>query len=238
MYKRTDCQVINIENARMQTDTTGWKGDVNGSFSLVSNRTRFWAAETDAHVQYKTKKDLWLMLANYGLLKSVGEQFADHALIHFRYNRKITDFWRWELFTQLQYNTVSSIKTRFLAGTGPRLKMAGNKRIRLYLATALMYEYELETGTAKRIHNDIRNSTYCSFTFTPVDHIELNSTTYYQPLLKKISDYRVSTQARLRIAAGKRISILLKWQYLFDRFPAGNAPKENLQLSTGLGIGF
>jgi Protein of unknown function, DUF481 len=238
IYQKADTQVINIENARMQTDTTGWKGEATGSFTLASNRTRFWAAETDAHVQYKTRKDLWLALANYGLLKSSGEKFTDHALVHLRYNRKLNLLWRWELFTQLQYNTVSSIKTRFLTGTGPRVKIAGKKLIKLYVATALMYEHELEAGVLKRIHQDARNSTYCSFTFTPANNIELSSTTYYQPLLKQISDYRILTQARLRVIAGKKLSIQMRWQYLFDRFPAGNAPKENFQFGTGLGVNF
>ncbi len=231
-------QVINIENARMQTDTTGWKGELNGNFSLVNNGIKLWQAGADAHVQYKTEKDLWLALAHYGLQKGANIKFSDQALVHLRYNRKLNEFWRWELFTQLQNNVVNQIRSRFLAGAGPRLKLSGTKKFRLYIAAAVMYEYEQESGSAKTTHRDARGSNYISFTLVPAAHMELNATTYYQPLLNQFSDYRVLTQARLKLKAGKNFSVQMRWNYLRDSAPAGSAPKEVYTFSTGLGYDF
>lgn len=231
-------QVINIENARMQTDTTGWKGEVNGNFSLVNNGIKLWQTGADAHVQFKTEKDLWLALAHYGLQKGAGIKFSDQALVHLRYNRKLNDVWRWEIFTQLQNNVVNQVRSRFLAGTGPRLKLSGSKTFRLYIATAIMYEYERESGSANIMHRDARGSNYISFTLTPAAHIELNATTYYQPLLQQLSDYRVLTQARLKMKAGKNFSVQMRWNYLRDSAPAGSSPKEVYTFATGVGYDF
>jgi hypothetical protein len=231
-------QVINIENVRMQTDTTGWKGELGGNFSLVNNGAKLWLVGADAHVQYKTEKDLWLGLLNYGLQKSASQKFSDQTLLHLRYNRKLTKALRWEVFTQWQNNAVNNIKSRFLVGTGPRLKIAGNAIIRLYAATAFMYEYEEESGLLKITHHDVRSSSYLSFTITPAANTELSATTYYQPLLKGVSDYRFLTQARIRVKAGKKFSVQIRWNYLHDSAPAGNSPKEVYTFSTGLGYDF
>ena len=233
-----NAQVINIENARLQTDTTGWKGEVAGSFALVNNGVKLWLAGADAHLQYKTEKDLWLALVHYGLQKSAEENFSDQALAHLRYNRKMGKAVRWEVFTQLQNNLVNNIKSRFLAGTGPRVKVAGNAIIRLYAATAVMYEHEEESGSPKTIHRDARSSSYLSFTLTPAPNTELSATTYYQPLLNQFSDHRILTQARLKIKTGKYFSVQMRWYYLFDSAPAGNSPKETYTFSTGLAYEF
>lgn len=230
-------QVVNIENARMQTDTTGWKGEINGSFALVDNGVKLWLIGADAHVQYKTEKDLWLALGTYGLQKSPNQKFSDQGLGHIRYNRKMSKSLRWEVFSQLQYNAVSNIDYRFLAGTGPRFKIAGNSILRLYAATSVMYEHEKETGSGI-LHNDARNSTYLSFTLTPSASTEISATSYYQPLFNDFSDYRILTQARLKVKAGKNFAVTMRWYHLFDRRPAGSSPKEIYSFSTGLSYEF
>lgn len=235
---QTNAQVINIENARMQTDTTGWKGEANGNFALVNNGVKLWLAGADAHIQYKTKKDLWLGIVQYSLQKSPQQKFSDQALAHIRYNRKIGRSLRWEAFTQLQNNNVNNIQRRFLLGTGPRFKLADTKIIHLYVATAVMYEFEKETGFPKITHSDMRSSNYISFTLVPGPNVDLSATTYFQPLFKDLSDHRFLTQARLKVKMGKHSALNLRWFHLFDTRPAGNSPKEVYALSMGIGFEF
>jgi hypothetical protein len=231
-------QVINIENARLHTDTTGWAGDAAVSFSLASNNNRVWVADADAHLQYKTDKSLWLMMGHYGFLKGGGTSYVDNALAHLRYNYKFSKRLRWEVFTQLQDNVITQIKSRFLIGSGPRLKLAGHERFHCYLATALMYEYEQEKSTPFITHRDWRGSSYASFTFSASKQTELTGTLYYQPLLKNFSDYRLMQQFRLTVKAGKHTSLRVNWHYLYDRQPAVKAPRETYVFSTGLGYRF
>lgn len=231
-------QVINIENARMQTDTTGWKGEVNGNFALVNNGIKLWLIGADAHLQYKTQKDLWLGIVQYSLQKSPAQKFSDQSLAHIRYNRKIGPSLRWEVFTQLQNNNVNNIQKRFLAGTGPRFKIAGTKAIHLYLATAAMYEYERETGFPSITHNELRNSSYISFTVVPGANVDLSATVYYQPLFRDLSDRRILTQARMKVKMGRHSALNLRWNHLFDSRPAGDSPKEVYAFSTGISFEF
>ena len=231
-------QVVNIENSRIQSDTVGWAGSAGMGVSVAKNKTQVVTVDMEAHLQYKTQKDLWLVLADYGLLKGGGEKFVSNSFGHVRYNRKINEYLRWEAFTQLQSNYITQIKWRFLIGTGPRFKLLSTKKFKLYAASLLMYEHEKEDVKPVIIHRDLRNSSYVSFTILPNDNIELVSTIFYQPLLNNWSDARLFNQAALRVKASKHFGMYIKWNYLFDSMPAGLAPETTYSFISGFNFLF
>jgi hypothetical protein len=231
-------QIVNIETARMQSDTTGWMGGAGANATIAKNTQNIFILNTDVHLQYKTKKDLWLILASTNLLKAGEERFFNNTFLHLRYNRKINNLLRWEIFAQAQNNQVTQIDSRFLVGTGPRFKILSTKVIRLYAASLVMYEREKEKTDPVVRHSDIRNSSYASFTITPSPHIEIISTTFYQPLFKNFGDYRWLNQSVFKLRATKHLSMYLRWNYLYDRFPAGTAPRTTYNLSSGIEYDF
>jgi hypothetical protein len=233
-----DAQIVNIESSRMQSDTSGWKGNAGSVFSFIKNKETITQINLYAHLQYKTKKDLWLILLDYGFLKGGNEKFVSNSFGHLRYNHKLNKWLRWEVFAQAQNNYVTNIDARYLAGTGPRFKLVDSKFFRLYTASLLMYEYEKERTMPVIIHHDIRNSSYISFTIIPDDNIEIISTTFYQPLIKQLKDARILNQSVVKIKTGKHLGLSLLWNYLHDRFPAGNAPKTTYNFSMGLNYEF
>lgn len=239
-WKPVSAQIVNIENARMQSDTTGWMGGAGAAVNLTQNTTKIFGADVAAHLQYKTSNDkgLWLILGNYGFLKAGDSKFISNGFVHLRYNRKINEWLRWEAFGQFQNNIITQIDSRILVGTGPRFKIIKTKAFRLYAATLFMYENEKERTAPTVKHSDLRSSSYVSFTYTPKDNIELVSTTFYQPLFKQLSDYRLLNQAVLKVKATKHFSLSVKWNYLFDKVPAGTAPKTTYNFGTGIDFEF
>jgi hypothetical protein len=231
-------QIVNIENSRMQSDTTGWMGSAGTSFSFVRNTAKITVINLNAHVQYKTKKDLWLVIGHYGFLKGGSEKFVGNSFGHLRYNHKLNAWLRWEAFTQVQSNYITQIDSRYLLGTGPRVKLTDTKFFHLYAACLLMYEHEKERTKPPVIHDDIRNSSYISFTIRPNDNLEIISTTFYQPLLKKFKDYRILNESVLKAKTGKHFSLKIAYNYLNDRFPAGISPETTYELLTGLQYDF
>jgi hypothetical protein len=226
-------QIVNIESSRMQSDTVGWLGNIGAGFRLTDNSQRITQINLRSHIQYKTKKDIWLIIANYGLLKAGGSKFEKYRFGHLRYNHKLNSWLRWEAFEQAQDNFVTNIAARYLFGTGPRFKIADTKSFHLYAASLFMYEYEEERTSPRVFHNDIRNSSYISFTIKLSQVMELISTTFYQPLPKKMSDFRILNETSMRIKTGKHFGFSIDWNYLHDRFPAGNSPKTTYDLSMG-----
>ena len=236
--KTTTAQIVNIESARMHTDSLGMMGEINTDFSLIKNSQQIFSADLSAHLQYKTKKDLYLFVGSYGYLKGDGDALIDNTFFHFRYNRKLNKWLRWEAFTQLQKNTINKIDSRFLIGTGPRNKIIERKFIKMYIASLIMYEYQKDKTDPAVIHKDIRNSSYISLVLKPVINLEIVTTTFYQPLYKDIADYRILNQVKIKIIAGKHFGVSLNWSYLFDSMPVVGIPKVSYSLSSGLGYEF
>jgi len=103
----------------------------------------------------------------------------------------------------------------------------------MYAASLIMYEEENERTTPKIKHRDVRGSSYISFSWFPKDNIDIISTTYFQPLVKQFSDYRILNQVTLSVEATHHFGMNVSWDYLHDRFPAGAAPKTTYNFRTG-----
>lgn len=231
-------QVVNVESQRIQSDTTGWFGNAGTSFLFEKNAVKVINISAVAHVEYKTAKSLYLFLVDYNLLEGNDKTLNNNLFYHLRYNYKIYKWLRWEAFTQLQQNNVTGIKLRLLAGTGPRFKLAGSKKLSLYVATSAMYEYEKEQTVPVVYHRDFRSSNYASLTCKLSENGELVSTVFYQPLFKNLSDYRLLNEITIRFKIAKHFSFTTGWDYLYDSKPAANTPKLNYSISNGIEFSF
>lgn len=231
-------QIVNIESQRLQSDTTGWLGSLGSNFLFQKNAVQVLNINLDAHVEYKTQKSLYLFLANYNLLKGSGETLSDNLFYHLRYNYKINKWLRWEVFTQLQQNSVTGIDLRVLAGTGPRFKLGKSKQVALYAGASTMFEYEKEITTPAIYHRDIRSSNYITTTVKPNKNVELVATVFYQPLYKNVSDYRILNEITATFKIVKHLSFTAGWNYLYDTNPAAQTPKLNYSIVNGIEYDF
>lgn len=96
-----------------------------------------------------------------------------------------------------------------------------------------MYQNEKEATSPIMYEEGFRSRSYVTFTYTPYDNVEIISTTFFQLLFKNLNNYRVLNDINLKIKATKKFSMSVRWQYLFDQFPAGTAPKTTYSINTG-----
>jgi hypothetical protein len=238
IHIKANAQIINVENSRIHTDTVGWAGELGAQLSFTKNTQEVLMAQMNAHLQYKTEKDLFLILGNYGFLSGDAVKLINNSFLHLRYNRKMNELLRIEAFSQILQNPVTLIDYRILTGAGPRFKLSGNKKLKLYAATLVMHEYERELDSIKTIHNDIRSSSYVSFSLLFNSQTELVNTIFYQPLFTNISDFRILDQMKFSVKTGKKFAITLNLNYLYDNFPVQGVPRINYTFSTGLDYKF
>lgn len=229
--------IVNIENARIHSDTTGWKGDAGTSFSFSKNVQEVLSINLSAHIQYKTQKDLYLLLANYNLLKANNSDLFNNMFYHFRYNRKLSKVVRLEAFNQWQQNKINNIDLRVLVGAGLRFKIHESKTFRIYAATLAMYEHEQDKEPLE-IHNELRSDNYISFTFLPNPVLSITSTTFYQPLYRLPKDYRLLNQMSLSIKASQHLFFTTNWDYSYDASPPAGTPHVNYTITNGLNYTF
>ena len=94
-----------------------------------------------------------LFLADYRLVSVDDNNALNAGFLHARYGfePKGGDGWRWETFSQIQYNEQLRLNLRFLAGTGIRRRLYRNKGSRAYLGILYMFEYD-ERKIFSRLH--------------------------------------------------------------------------------------
>lgn len=227
-------QIINVESLRKVTDTSGWTGNTSLNFSLTKNTNTLIRLNNIIHVQYKMNNHLVLFINNLGFERAGGQSFVNNGSQHLRYNHKITENIVWEAFVQSQYNSIAKIKFRGLVGSGPRFKLLGKDKHRLYLGTLVMYEHEELNEEVLNINKDFRGSSYLTFSFYPTDNITIVSTTYYQPLLTQVSDYRIASETNFLLSITNKLSLRTSYSITFDATPAAGVPNTFYNLTTGL----
>jgi hypothetical protein len=232
-------QIVNIEKKRISDDSTGWFGTLNMNFSGAKSTKAILALSSGTLLEYKARnnKELWLLITDLSLISADKEKFSNSGFGHLRYNYKLGKAIRWELFTQIQYNSLTKINKRALLGTGPRFKLTQYENAKFYWGIAYMYEYE-EVSDTTMLHHDHRLSSYFSFSLSPEETVNLSSTTYVQPLLKDWTDFRISTETNLSLNISKKLKFNSTFKYAFDSAPPSEVPRNTYSFTNGLELEF
>ncbi|WP_343485544.1 DUF481 domain-containing protein [Allomuricauda sp. d1] len=228
-------QIVNVESLRKVTDTSKWSGNMSLDVSLIKNRNDIFKITNRAHLQYRNKKNLYLIVTNLNFQQLDSSKFVNSGTIHLRYNYKFRPKTAWEVFFQSQYDAVSNIELRSLVGTGPRFKLGASEKYKFYLGSLVMYEYEKSTETfGININRDVRGSAYLSFSLYPSDQVSMVSTTYYQPKISMFSDYRISNETSLTFTIYKGLGFKSTFNLLFDAFPPTGVPRTQYTWTNGV----
>jgi len=230
-------QIVNIESKRIITDTTGWSGGFGLNSAFIKNQKELFSFGSKTHVQWKpTLKSLFLLVGEYGLTKGGQNVFQDYGFGHFRYTKRFNRRFAFESFAQAQYNKVNRLRYRGLLGAGPRYELVSSNVLKMFVATLFMIERDVSIDGA--FFEGGRLSAYLSFTYSPSKFFQLVNTTYYQPRINLLSDYRISGETKFMWKIHKNLKFVTSYYYSYDEFPAEGAPKQNLRLNNGLKFTF
>ena len=231
-------QILNAESLRKVTDTSGFSGSAGLRFALKRNTKDFLSISSNVHLQYKMERHLILFKNDVAFQKIEGDKFENSLISHVRYNYRFHKRIAWEIFLQGQYNKISLIDFRGLIGTGPRFKLSKSENYKFYLGTLIMYEYEDIDDSFTPIQRDLRGSCYLSFSLYPIENLSFTSTTYYQPKLSQLNDYRISSQSSLLIKIYENFAFSVNYSFYFDTFPAIGIPNSQYDFTTGIAYSF
>ena len=218
-------QIVNIENRRIYDDTLGWSGALDGNFSVMQNKEMLINGGFRPRVQYKTNRHYFLLLTDWFYSKAPNAVYANSGMLHLRYAWRLSSKmkgkkspWKWESYTQLQYNQLLDQRLRALTGTGLRLKAIDNAKWRVFLGSSIFFEHE-ELRTNSSQINGIRWSNYLSFFAVLSKEISLTSIVYAQPLVERFEDVRFMGQFTLAINVFKRTDLKFEFNHFYDAFP-------------------
>lgn len=227
-------QIVNIEQARVRTDTFGWTGHTDLSFQTIKYDEALYNAGLKGSAQWKNAKNLWLLLGDVSYTASTKEVFNNSGLLHLRYNRKVTSRIKWEVFSQVQYNQLLALNYRLLNGSGFRFSLIHKEKARIYAGTIVMQELENVRGLANIIR-DFRLSQYISMNVNK-SQWAYSGTVYFQPRLDFFKDYRVSGQHTISTSLGNHLRLKFELSHFYDANPPEETPKSTVMTTVGLGV--
>ena len=220
-------QIVNIEKKRTALqDSIYWLRDVSLGVALLQNTKQVINIDGSIRIDHIRHKHTFLSLTSYHLGRVDKEDFVNKGFQHLRYNYLLNKRWTWEAFTQVQYNERLLLQMRWLLGTGPRLALLLEEKYQLYFGVLYMYEYNEEKTSSGELlfFRDHRMSSYLNLHWQIGKGVELSSTSYFQPLVQKPSDLRLSTETALNIQITKRLRYHTVFTYLYDSTPPEGVP--------------
>lgn len=235
--EKSNAQLINIENQRIQTDSTRGVTIIDFQYNYQkNNQEKLSQIYFSGTHQYKSKnfKNYFLILGNIDYSIANEEDLSNSGLIHFRYNRKLSARFKLEAFTQYQYNKILGIENRRLIGFGPRYKVNKSKVMVFYIGTLLMREFEKASDNLKTMSYQ-RLSNYLSLSYkNKAKTLEFTSVVYYQPNINYWIDYRLSSQTTIAFNITSKLQFINSLSYGYDSFSPTNISKQNIILSNGI----
>ncbi|OAV46054.1 DUF481 domain-containing protein [Lewinella sp. 4G2] len=208
-------QIVNIEDKRRSLDSLGWHGQIDLGANLTKNTNSVTTLQGALRLDRLGERGNVLLLSDYRLVQVSGRNAVNAGFLHLRYGYEPKDKWRWESFTQIQYNEQLRLTLRYLIGTGVRRRLYKINGYRAYVGALYMYEYD-ELSESSIIYRDHRLSNYLTLRFPLTDDITISSTSYYQPRLPEFNLARLSTVTSLVMAFNKRLRLTSTFNLTYD----------------------
>ena len=217
----SQAQLVNIEAKRMHTDSTRFVLKSDLLFNYTDNNEEYvLQLGSNISTQFKSKdlNKIYFLVLNYNLVRTDEKDIKNSWFLHARYNRKLSELFRFEAFVQDQNNAQLTIIRRTLVGAGLRFKLINKERTKAYFGNSYMYEIEKLNGMDQRFYNH-RNSSYLSLNqaFKKI-HLDLIATVYFQPLYRDIGNHRILGQLKAEIPLTDHISLSALYNFFYTDF--------------------
>jgi uncharacterized protein DUF481 len=188
-------QIVNIERMRLDNDTSTFITYLSGNFNKKLTKYDETSFNGCFNFYYKVDNHVFINIisSNVYILDNIFDEYSYFE--HFRYNYNMNNFLTNELFIQYKYDNQLDIDKSYLFGTGIRLKLFKNKTNNIYIGVSLMYQYKQLLD--KSDSEALRNSNYITFNYKFTKDLFFISTTYYQPKINDITNFKVSNNNSL-----------------------------------------
>lgn len=231
--------IVNLEDLHLSEPKKGLSGNTSLGISGAEGNSEYIDAEWKAKIQSTHESATRYALLQYAYGESFKEENRNSAFIHLRNIQNISVRQSWEIFAQAEQNKFARLKLRALVGGGLRWDVGSDKNIReTFLGAGGFYSHEsinaeLNASDAGK-ENLIRGNFYLVYKKKINSDTLLFSTTYYQPSVSDIKDFRLLEVAGLKVALQGSLSIVLNLELSHDNRPPQFVDKTDLNYKTEL----
>lgn len=236
--------IVNVESLRAVDPPEGWSGKLSLSAGGESGTVDTTNVSAGAGVVHRHDTVTNFLTFNYAYGESLGTKVTDRSFAHARHVRQVRERAAWELFVQRQHNQFLRLSSRELAGTGARLTLfdSPDQDSRAFLGIGAMYvqeRLEERAGTTDAgTHALWRGNVYLSLNWRTEDRVRLSSTTYWQPALDAIGNFRLLEEASLRVRLHGNLDLVTSLNIRHNSRPPQGVERTEVTYRTGLEYNF
>lgn len=228
---------VNIEGLR-SLDTLKLHASVGIDGLLQTGNVEQQQLGINGNISFKIDKSEFIIITRAQYSWANQNEFSNDALIHLRNSNKLIGALSWESFTQYNFNRILLINNRALLGSGLRLKVFNREKVKLFLGSSIMYEYEdmqlAADDTHPRQTHFFRWSNYIAGRFYIKDDISFVTTNYYQPKINQFNDLRFLSENSLQIGVSDHLQLLINYRMRYDSIEPDALKDTDTRTSIGI----
>ena len=240
---QTGHAIISMEDLHLSTPTDGFSGRAELSTSGSGGNSDRSDVSAGTRLQWHRGADTDFLLLSYAYGKSRDVTNTNRSLAHLRHIHQRSARFALEGFGQMERNEFARLSLRSLIGGGMRYRLTGETgKTALIDGTGVFYEHEeiSESATSTDAGSDStwRSNLYLVAKYQPAENIRMVSTTYYQPRLRSLNDYRLLQSASLQLDITNRLALMLNLDFARDSKPPQAVEKSDYSYRLGSGYQF
>jgi putative salt-induced outer membrane protein YdiY len=234
--------IVSMEDIHLGKPPEGFSGAYELSLKVDDGNTQQAAAATGLKLQWTEGIATNFILGNYEYGESDGVKDKNKGFLHLRHIHQIDRAYAWEAFSQASFNEFTKLSLRALLGGGIRLTLGEvTDKQASYLGLGAFYEHEeldIDDSSVSDTEDVVRANSYLVFKYQFNEHVSLVSSSYFQPSLEDLSDYRAIEDLSLVSGLTKALSLKVGVDIAHDSQPPPGVEKTDTSLKVGLVINF
>lgn len=230
---------VNTEKFRISTDSLGFSIRSDIDFTIMAGNTDFTFLGTNTRINYNWGDDYTFLVVNGGFGRNKGVNFFSQAILHLRNVNSLNNIIQLEEFAQYDNSKQILLLDRALIGLGLRLKLVDTEEIIFRIGPSLFYEhevYDVSMISNNNKENLLRASLYFTTLIKLQDNLTFLSTSYFQPAVKDVKDFRFLSDNALNTQLGETVDLVFKLQIRFDNLPLPSIKKFDLVSRLGIAV--
>lgn len=235
---------VNSEKLLNDPQEGGFSGSVDANFSLsagnverlslgVGGGMQYWTLHPEG-VGYGTRpapegappffRNRWVLIANGQFVRFSLHEVVNSGFAHTRYTRMWLPRLGLDVFAQAQYNELTRLTRRLLAGVGLRVDPVNRRRLQIWAGTGYMTEFERNNVIPEDPHPaQVVNHRWTSYGVLQARlwdaAVVARSTTYAQPRIDDFGDIRVLESVQIEARAVPVLALGIEFEAQYDSRP-------------------
>ena len=242
IWSSTAFAIVNMESLHLGKPVVGFSGEFDVTADAEYGNTEKQSVGTGIKLQWAQEGYTSFVLADYAYGENAGITNKNKSFVHVRHIRELGAKLSWEAFSQISNNEFTRLNLRALLGGGLRLKLTEDStQSAMFLGLEGFYEKEkLNINSSKNDNHSstLRGNLYLVAKYPFNENVSLLSSTYYQPDLGEVSDFRAIENASLVSKLSQDLSLKLGLDIQHDSNPAPGVEHTDAGLTIGISVSF